>query len=97
MKEPMLEASAVHKGLTFKSIVLKTLFLVFVAGSVSGGASMPDLEKHKVKAWKKGAFMKPGMDWSEPGFETVIRDHIFFSKEAANGRPSMSGGGCGCN
>lgn len=64
---------------------------------LAGCSTFSKLDDYKVKAWKKGAFTQPGMGWSDGGFEAVIRDHIFFSKEAAVGRPSLSGGGCGCN
>ena len=28
---------------------------------------------------------------------TSLREHIFFSREAASGGRSIGGGGCGCN
>jgi hypothetical protein len=37
------------------------------------------------------------MAWSGDPLESLLQDHIFFSKEASSGGDSAAGGGCGCN
>jgi hypothetical protein len=50
-----------------------------------------------VKPWERGtladATMRP--DWDPTGQK--LKDHVYFSREAASGGRSVGGGGCGCN
>jgi hypothetical protein len=50
-----------------------------------------------VKPWDRDTLadytMRPDRD---PGTLT-LREHMWFSREAANGGRSIGGGGCGCN
>jgi hypothetical protein len=55
------------------------------------------LSCQSVKPWERGILAKPHMALEpEPGL-AGMRQHIFFSKEAASGGSSVGGGGCGCN
>mgnify|MGYP003597857405 CR=1 FL=1 len=50
-----------------------------------------------VHAWEKGNLAKPGMALNDDPLEQRYLQHIYTSKEAANGGTSVGGGGCGCN
>jgi len=50
-----------------------------------------------VHAWERGTLAKPEMAIDSYPMETILNNHIFFSKEASNGGHNAVGGGCGCN
>lgn len=52
----------------------------------------------KVQPWEREHLARPEMRW-DPGLveESAMRAHTYVSKEAANGGPTLGGGGCGCN
>jgi hypothetical protein len=50
-----------------------------------------------VAAWERGTLAKPEMALTPAPLDSALADHIHFSKEAASGGNSASGGGCGCN
>ncbi|QWF72571.1 DUF4266 domain-containing protein [Methylomonas paludis] len=51
----------------------------------------------EVAPWQRGNLAKPNMALDPNPNLTHIRDHIFTSREAAQGSRVSSGGGCGCN
>lgn len=67
-----------------------TPFLVSVI--VLGGCSF-----ETVKPWEKEILAQKKMQLSPAPLETYLDEHIYFSKEAANGGAGVGGGGCGCN
>jgi hypothetical protein len=50
-----------------------------------------------VAPWERGNLAKKEMGINPAPNLNSFRDHIFTSKEAAQGGHSGSGGGCGCN
>lgn len=50
-----------------------------------------------VKPWQHETLARPEMAIIASPLDAAIDDHIYFSKEAANGGRSFGGGGCGCN
>jgi len=50
-----------------------------------------------VQPWERGTLsdytMRPDRDASGAG----LHDHVYFTREAANGGRGVGGGGCGCN
>lgn len=50
-----------------------------------------------VKPWERGVLAEPTMQVDPYPIETMMNEHIYFSKEAATGGNSLGGGGCGCN
>lgn len=50
-----------------------------------------------VKPWQRGDLadytLRPDRDTSED----MLREHVFFTREAAAGGRGVGGGGCGCN
>jgi epoxyqueuosine reductase QueG len=50
-----------------------------------------------VAPWERGNLARKEMSINPTPNLNKFRDHIFTSKEAAQGGHSGSGGGCGCN
>ena len=50
-----------------------------------------------VQPWERDALADYGMRPNRDLLTTTIREHLWFSREAANGGRSVGGGGCGCN
>ena len=50
-----------------------------------------------VAAWERGTLAKPEMALDADPLDSALDNHVYFSKEAASGGNSASGGGCGCN
>ena len=51
----------------------------------------------QVRPWERGYLARQEMAWEADPLESLLNDHIFFSKEASSGGNSAAGGGCGCN
>ena len=50
-----------------------------------------------VKPWQREILARPEMALTVHPLDASVDDHIYFSKEAANGGRAFGGGGCGCN
>jgi hypothetical protein len=50
-----------------------------------------------VKPWERDTLAEYSMRPDRDPVAGTLRDHLFFSREAANGGRSIGGGGCGCN
>jgi len=50
-----------------------------------------------VKPWERDLLAEYGMRPNRDPLTTATREHLWFSREAANGGRSIGGGGCGCN
>jgi hypothetical protein len=50
-----------------------------------------------VKPWERDLLAEHGMRPNRDPLATATREHLWFSREAANGGRSIGGGGCGCN
>ena len=66
-----------------------TLALCALAVLAAGCAS--------VKPWERDHLAQYGMRPNRDPLTTATREHLWFSREAANGGRSIGGGGCGCN
>ena len=51
----------------------------------------------QVRPWERGYLARKEMSWEVDPLESLLNNHIFFSKEASSGGNSAAGGGCGCN
>jgi hypothetical protein len=49
------------------------------------------------KAWERGNLARPDMQFDFDRLDAKTQQHIYTSKEAANGGYGVGGGGCGCN
>jgi hypothetical protein len=50
-----------------------------------------------VKPWQRAALAEPIMNPDRDPIGEAQMEHVFFSREAANGGRGVGGGGCGCN
>ena len=73
-------------------LIRTTLAALAVAGAVlsAGGCA-------HVKPWERGALSTYGMRQDRDPLQDALREHVFFTREAATGGRSVGGGGCGCN
>jgi Domain of unknown function (DUF4266) len=71
---------------------LALAFLAATLGLLLGGCSTVG-----VKPWQREVLARPEMAIAAYPLDAATDDHIYFSKEAANGGRSFGGGGCGCN
>ena len=50
-----------------------------------------------VKPWQRGTLADISMRADRDQLGEAMDNHIYFSREAAEGGQSVGGGGCGCN
>ena len=50
-----------------------------------------------VKPWQRGTLAQEAMLAERNSANDTLNEHMWFSREAATGGRSVSGGGCGCN
>ena len=50
-----------------------------------------------VKPWQRGALADPLMQAGRDPLGDQLQEHVYFSREAANGGRTVGGSGCGCN
>jgi Domain of unknown function (DUF4266) len=51
----------------------------------------------RVKPWDRGLLADPLMDPNRDPLATATLEHVYFSREAAQGGAGVGGSGCGCN
>ena len=71
-----------------KLLILLSLVLLYTV-VLSGCKTLP--------AYKRGVLARENMALETDALEAGLRQHAFFSKEAASGGFGGTGGGCGCN
>jgi hypothetical protein len=72
-------------------VVLATLALLI---AFSGCASA-DLVR--VKPWQRATLAEYSMRSDRDPLDVAMSEHVFFSRETANGGRGVGGSGCGCN
>jgi hypothetical protein len=50
-----------------------------------------------VKPWQRESLAASIMQPDRDPMGDALREHVYFSREAASGGRSVGGGGCGCN
>ncbi len=50
----------------------------------------------QISPWERGILAKPEMALDPNPMHTLLRSHVYGSREAASGGGSTGGGGCGC-
>lgn len=73
--------------------MLKKFVLAAVTGSVLGLQSGCE----SVQPWQRKTLADYTMRGDRDPISDAINEHIFFSREMANGGKGVGGGGCGCN
>jgi len=71
-------------------VVMAALLLVL---GLSGCAT----QATRVKPWERGYLADVTMDPNRDPLGTAMMDHVYFSREAAEGGRGVGGAGCGCN
>jgi len=65
------------------------------AAAVSGCSSAPQLVR--VKPWERQYIADSSMDPNRDPLGSAMSEHVYFSREAAEGGRGVGGAGCGCN
>lgn len=71
------------------------VMLALLACATLGGCATSSWGE--VAAWDKGRLAHPGMSFNSDALDERWLQHIYSSKENANGGSGVGGGGCGCN
>lgn len=74
------------KSIIYKLALMATVLLISACTTLK-----------PVQVWEKGDLAKPEMTFESDVLEAQFSEHIYFSREAANGGAGVGGGGCGCN
>ena len=69
------------------------LLLVTALSGLAGCAHRPP----PIQPWQREYLSKRGMRFDADPLETHFRQHMFGSREGADGGYGQPGGGCGCN
>ena len=69
---------------------LRPLFLLGVLALLNGGCV-------NVKPWQRGTLADYTMRADRDPLGILQMQHVWFSREEANGGGGVGGGGCGCN
>jgi len=64
--------------------------------ALAGGLLMLTGCQH-VKPWQRGTLADPAMSANRDQLGDGFMQHIWFSREEADGGQGVGGGGCGCN
>ncbi len=70
--------------------------LVILASWLCGLAAGCSHRPPPVRPWERGHLTKRALRF-EGGSEALFRQHLFSSREGADGGYGQVGGGCGCN
>jgi hypothetical protein len=71
------------------------LALAVTAAAVFSGCSSTNLVR--VKPWERATLADYTMRPDRDPVHTAMAEHVFFSRETANGGRGVGGSGCGCN
>ena len=72
------------------------LFLALASASLLGGGCA-STNLVRVKPWERATLADYTMNPGRDSLHTAMTEHIFFSRETANGGRGVGGSGCGCN
>jgi Domain of unknown function (DUF4266) len=72
-------------------------FLVLAAIAGAAALSGCATQATRVKPWERGYLADVTMDPGRDPLGTAMMDHVYFSREAAQGGRGVGGAGCGCN
>ena len=71
------------------------VFLALGAGALFSGCASTNLVR--VKPWERATLADYTMRPDRDPLHTEMSEHIYFSRETANGGRGVGGSGCGCN
>jgi hypothetical protein len=73
----------------------KLLHAIKVVGCALAAAALAGCTN--VQPWQRGTLADRTMRADRDPLGDALSEHVFFSREAANGGKGIGGGGCGCN
>ncbi len=73
---------------------MKRLFTLGALTCLLAGAATGCTHVHP---WERGTLAEPVMSPDRNALGGLMAEHVWFSREAANGGRGVGGGGCGCN
>ena len=74
--------------------LLLALAIVAGAGALSGCSTVQAV---RVRPWERSILADATMDPDRDPLGTAMSEHVYFSREAAQGGRGVGGAGCGCN
>lgn len=77
--------------------VSRAILFATVAAALVAGAGCSSASLERVKPWQRATLADPIMNPARDPLQTAMRDHVYFSREAASGGRGVGGAGCGCN
>jgi len=72
-------------------VTLRILAILLGVALLSGCAA------ERVQPWERDILARPSMQLDAYPLDSYLDEHIYYSKESANGGQGIGGGGCGCN
>ncbi len=72
-------------------MTLRILAILLGVALLSGCAT------ERVQPWERDILARPSMQLDAYPLDSYLDEHIYYSKESANGGQGIGGGGCGCN
>jgi hypothetical protein len=72
------------------AVALALAAAAFLSGCATGQAV-------RVKPWQREYLADSTMDPNRDPLATAMMEHVYFSREAAQGGRGVGGAGCGCN
>ncbi len=72
-------------------MTLRILAILLGVALLSGCAA------ERVQPWERDILARPSMQLDAYPLDSYLDEHIYYSKESANGGQGIGGGGCGCN
>lgn len=70
---------------------------LLLAGGLAGAGGCTSAQLTRVRPWERGALADATMDPNRDPIAVALREHVYFSREAASGGRGVGGSGCGCN
>ena len=80
--------------MSYRGRVLLLLSAIAAGCAWSGCSTTPAV---RAKPWERGYLADSAMDPDRDPLATAMEEHIYFSREAAQGGRGVGGAGCGCN
>lgn len=73
------------------------LFALAAAAALLALSGCSTAQAVRVKPWDRGLLADPIMDPIRDPLATATLEHVYFSRESAQGGAGIGGAGCGCN
>lgn len=75
----------------------RILLLSCAAALACASSGCTSAQAARVKPWERSHLADPAMNPDRDPLASAMEDHVYFSREAAQGGRGVGGAGCGCN